>query len=162
MEAVMSVLAYLARCRRAVGPALPVVAVMALSFVTPAQSADVLYEQPYPQTYQQPYEAYRYGRPAPTYVPPPDYGPAPQVYVEREVVLPPRYGVPYDAYRRYDYRAPPYGSVYVDPYQRRYVEVERPPAPVVPPRRLRAYPHVVPEDEVVVAPPYGWRGGPRW
>jgi len=156
----MSVLAYLARCRRAIGPALPILAVAALPLVTSANGADFLYEQ----TYQQPYETYRYGRPAPVYVPPPDYGPAPQVYVEREVVLPPRYGVPYDPSRHYDYRAPPYGSVYVDPYQRRYVEVERPPAPVVAPRRLRAYPHVVPQDDVVEAPPYGWRGEPyrRW
>jgi len=158
----MSVLAYLARCRRAVGPALPVLIVVALPLVTPANGADFLYEQ----TYQQPYETYRYGRPAPVYVPPPDYGPAPQVYLEPEVVPPPRYALPSYRYRHYDYRTPPYGTVYVDPYQRRYVEVERPPAPVVAPGRLRAYPHVVPEDDVVEArpQPYGWRGEPyrRW
>jgi hypothetical protein len=153
----MSVLVYLARCRRAVAPALPVLAVAALPLVTPAQGADIIYGEPYPQTY----ETYRYSRPAPVYVPPPDYGPAPHVFVEREVAPPPRYGVPHYQYRHYDYRTPPYGTVYVDPYRRRYVEVERPPAPVVPPRRLRAYPHVVPEDDVVETPPYGWRGEPR-
>jgi hypothetical protein len=129
-----------------------------LPLFTPAQGADILYDQ----TYQQPYEAYRFGRPAPAYVPPPDYGPAPHVFLEPDVAPPPRYGLPRYLYRHDDYRTPPYGTVYSGPYGRRYVEVERPPAPVVPPRRLRTYPHVVPEDEVVVAPRYGWRGGPRW
>jgi hypothetical protein len=167
----MRVLAYVTSRRPLAvltGPvlALPVLAVAALPLVTPAQGADIVYEQTYQETYrqsyEQPYEVYRHSHPAPVYTAPPDYRPPRRYMVERYVEPPSPYVAPRPyVYQRYQYVTPPYGVPY-DPYPRRYVEVERPPAPVVVPRRaVRVYPSVGPDDVYVNQHPSRvWREAP--
>jgi hypothetical protein len=136
--------------------AAPAIACAALA--SPAQGADVIYEQTYQQTYRQiypqPYELRRFSHPAPAYAAPPYYGPPPRYVLERYDVAPP---YPY-APRRYVYPGAAYAQP--DPYPRGYIQVDRPPPVIVAPRRdVRAYPYVVPQENVVVETvrPYRWR-----